>query len=85
MTILGTDKLYFATRWAAVETAKRQNNYVHTNFTDDQAWWANGALRLEQYIRTIGDATQDLIQATQTVINDNVAHETSNCGGGYVF
>jgi hypothetical protein len=77
-----TDRLYFATRWAAIETAKNQNNYVHTKFTDDQAWWANGALRLEQYIRSIGDATQDLLNATQAVINDNVAHETEECGGG---
>ncbi|CAF1095159.1 unnamed protein product [Adineta steineri] len=77
-----TDKLYLATRWAAIETAKKQNNYVHTKFTDDQAWWANGALRLEQYIRSIGDATQELINAAQAVINDNVAHETEECGGG---
>ncbi len=78
----GTDKLYFPARWAAIETAKKQNNYVHTKFTDDQAWWANGALRLEQYVRSIGDATPDLIEAAQAVINDNVAHETGDCGGG---
>jgi hypothetical protein len=71
-----------ATRWAAIETAKNQNNYVHTKFTDDQAWWANGALRLEQYIRSTGDATQELINAAQAVINDNVEHETGDCGGG---
>ncbi|CAF4099056.1 unnamed protein product, partial [Rotaria sordida] len=77
-----TDKLYLATQWAAIETAKKQTNYVHTKFTDDQAWWANGALRLEQYIRSTGDATQDLIKAAQAVINDNVAYETGECGGG---
>lgn len=69
-------------RWAAIETAKSENNYVHTGFTDDQAWWANGALRLEQYIRSIGDATVELLRAAQAVINDNVAHETGDCGGG---
>jgi hypothetical protein len=58
---------------------------VHTKFTDDQAWWANGALRLEQYIRSIGDATVELIHAAQAVINDNVEHETGDCGGGSVF
>ena len=79
---LGTDKLYLPVRWAAIETAKNKNNYVHTNFTDDQAWWANGALRLEQYIRSIGDATVELLNAAQAVINDNVAHETGDCGGG---
>jgi hypothetical protein len=80
--VSGTDKLYFAARWAAIETAKHQNNYVHTKFTDDQAWWANGALRLEQYIRSIGDGTVELLNAAQAVINDNVAHETGECGGG---
>ncbi len=55
---------------------------MHTKFTDDQAWWANGALRLEQYIRSIGDATVELIHAAQAVINDNVEHETGDCGGG---
>ena len=74
--------MYLATRWAAIETANRRNNYVHTKFTDDQAWWANGALRLEQYIRSTGDATQNLLKAAQSVINDNVAHQTGTCGGG---
>lgn len=80
--LVGTDKLYLPVRWAAIETAKNENNYVHTQFTDDQAWWANGALRLEQYIRSIGDATVELIKAAQAVIDDNVAHETGDCGGG---
>ncbi|CAF3907327.1 unnamed protein product [Rotaria magnacalcarata] len=77
-----TDKLYLATRWAAIETAKNRNNYVFTEYTDDQAWWANGALRLEQYIRSTGDATVELLKAAQIVINDNLKHETETCGGG---
>ena len=77
-----TDKLYLSTRWAAIETARNENNYVLTKFTDDQAWWANGALRLEQYIRSTGDATQELPAAAQAVITDNTAHETLDCGGG---
>lgn len=80
--ISGTDKLYLPVRWAAIQTAKNEDNYVHTKFTDDQAWWANGALLLEQYIRSIDDATVELIDAAQAVINDNVAHETGDCGGG---
>ena len=79
---LATDKLYMSTRWAAIETAKRHNNYVHTNFTDDQAWWANGALRLEQYLRFLQDSDVQLLDAVQAVINDNLLHETNDCGGG---
>lgn len=82
MRFVGTDKLYLPLRWAAIETAKNKNNYVHTSYTDDQAWWGNGAIRLEQYIRTLGDATKELVDASQAVINDNVAHETGDCGGG---
>ena len=77
-----TDKLYYAVRWAAIETAKKENNYVHTKFTDDQAWWANGALRLQQYLALFGDSSNDLLNAAQAVINDNIAHETKECGGG---
>ncbi|CAF2177879.1 unnamed protein product [Rotaria magnacalcarata] len=77
-----TDKLYLTTQWAAIETAKRRNNYVHTDYIDDQAWLANGPLRLEQYIRSTGDVTEELLQATQAVINNNIMYETEECDGG---
>ncbi|UJR17527.1 hypothetical protein I4U23_004422 [Adineta vaga] len=80
-----TDKLYLPLRWAAIQTAKNKNNYKHTNYTDDQAWWANGAIRLEQYIRSIGDATVELVNASQAVIDDNIAHETNDCDGGILW
>lgn len=74
--------MYLATRWAATETAKYQNNFLHTKFTDDQAWWANGALRLLEYVRLFDDDAPELLNAAQIVINDNLVHETSDCGGG---
>ncbi|CAF3765508.1 unnamed protein product [Rotaria magnacalcarata] len=80
--VSATDKLYLTTQWAAIETAKRRNNYVHTDYIDDQAWLANGPLRLEQYIRSTGDVTEELLQATQAVINNNIMYETEECDGG---